>query len=59
MRGQYPGHVITLDQSEDISRDGYERSQPMRGQYSGHVITLDQSEDINRDGHERIMTLGE
>ena len=57
IRGQYPGHVITLSQSEasiqvmwsvstnqrPVSRS-CDHSRPIRGQYPGHVITLDQSE---------------
>ena len=46
IRGQYPGHVITLNQSEvqrPVSRSR-DHSPPIRGQYPGYVITHDQSE---------------
>ena len=57
IRGQYPGHVITLHQSEasiqvmwslstnqrPVSRS-CDHSRPIRGQYPGHVITLHQSD---------------
>ena len=43
IRGQYAGHVITLDQS--VSLDSHVR--PIRGQYAGYVITLDQSVSLS------------
>merc|ERR1711894_185149 len=58
IRGQYSGHMMYLDQSEDsiqvtlcISTNqrtvfrSHDVSRPIRGQYSGHMMYLDQSED--------------
>ena len=53
IRGQYSGHVVSLDQLEAsvqvkwsvlTNKKPVFLCQPIRGQYSGHVICLDQSE---------------
>ena len=43
IRGQYPGHLTPLDQSEASTQVTWSLLTNIRGQYPSHVITLDQS----------------